>query len=348
MQQTDPVWTSAVSAAVNTSPVLSGDLVIFPTADGHIHALKAETGEPIWQYSAQSVWDSSVNADAERVCSGVKGGRIVCLDARTGQELWAVEVGIETQSRIALTSDTLYVPTTWAGSGLESNYSAKADLVALNAETGETLWRSVTENYILRRPVVNGDLVITGGAYQPVNEPAGEVATRIYAFKASDGTLAWTSESKDGLVRWVDSAGDIAIFSAATETVHALALQDGQPLWDFGPGYWMQFPIIDHGKIYIGSGDENFHALDASTGTETWSHTINLASLNQVGRPSLRDGILWFNAVTGEIYAVDAASGEQVAYFATGFSVRVGGVLHGAYYIMGDANGSVHAYKVIE
>ncbi|HNN12310.1 MAG TPA: PQQ-binding-like beta-propeller repeat protein [Anaerolineales bacterium] len=347
-EQISPVWTSHVSAAVNTSPLLSDNLVIFPTADGQISVLNSDSGDPAWQYSGQTVWDTSVNADAERVCAGVKGGKIVCLNALTGEELWTIEIGIETQSKIAMTKEVLYIPTTWAGSGLDADYSAPAELVALNASTGEILWRSVTENYILRRPVVNGGLVITGGAYQPANLPAGEVATRIYAFNLSDGDLAWTYESKDGLVRWVDSAGDIVIFSGATETVHALDLQDGHLIWDFGPGYWMQFPLIDNGRIFLGTGDEIFHAINASTGIEDWSHNINPASLNQVGRPSLLDGILWFNAITGEIYAVDVEGGKRAAYFATGFSVRVGGVVYQSYYIMGDADGNVHAYKVIE
>jgi len=229
---------------------------------------------------------------------------------------------------------------------MKNDFQGGAALVAIHAKTGEVVWQALTENYILRRPVINDEVVITGGAYQPEGKPDGEVSTRIYAFSLNDGSLLWDYISNDGLVRWVDSADDLVFFSAATETVYALDLADGSLLWKYGPGYWMQFPALQNGQIYFGSGDEIVHAISVSTGKETWEHTINASSLNQVGRPVIFENTIWFNAVTGEIYGLNVETGERVAFFSTGHSARVGGTMFGTLYIFGDPEGNVYAYNV--
>ncbi|MEK6751615.1 MAG: PQQ-binding-like beta-propeller repeat protein [Chloroflexota bacterium] len=344
---TSPAWVARLTAAVNTAPLLSGNLVIVPTADGVIHAVRAETGEIAWVYSGGSkVWDASVNADEARVCAGAEGKQVFCLDAKTGSLLWTVTLELEVQSRIALTSNRLFAPTTHAGSSLENDFSGQAVLVALDASNGQIIWQAPTENYILRRPVVNDNIVITGGAYQLPDKSPGEIATRVYAFNLEDGSLLWKYESNDGLLRWVESSGDVVTFSAATEIVYALGLKDGQLLWQSNPGYWMQFPVMQDGRIFFGSGDEIFRALHASTGREAWLRKINIASLNQIGRPVIRDNAIWFNSVTGEIYALDINSGERLAYINTGRSSRVGGTMNDAYYFMGDPDGSLYAYAI--
>lgn len=344
---TTPGWVASLSDAVNASPLVSGDLVIVPTADGMLHALKAKTGEIAWVYSGEAkVWDASVNADETKVCAGLEGRRVICLDVKTGIPLWTASLELEVQSRIALTSDRVFAPTTHAGPGVETDFNAQASLIALDASNGAVIWQSLTENYILRRPVVNGNIVITGGAYQLPEKPDGEVATGIYAFNTEDGSLLWEYRSNDGLLRWVESDDDLVFFSAASEIVYALNLNDGRLLWQDGPGYWMQFPVMNNGQIYFGSGDENFHAYNASTGVETWSHMIDLSSINQIGRPILRDSSIWFNSVTGAIYSLDVNTGERLATIYTGQSARVGGALYESFYIMGDPQGKVYAYSI--
>ncbi len=347
VEEISPAWTARLSSAVNTAPLISGDLVIIPTADGIIHAVYAENGGAAWTYSGETkIWDASVNADESKVCAGVEGRQVICLDAKSGSLLWTATLELEVQSRLALTSDRVFAPTTHAGSGLENDFNAQASLIALNAENGKVIWETVTDNYILRRPVLNGNTIITGGAYQVPDKAAGEIATRVYAFNVEDGSLIWKYESDDGLLRWVETNGDVVAFSAATETVYALNLADGQLLWRSAPGYWMQFPVMQDGQIFFGSGDEIFHVFNASNGQEAWSHEINITSLNQIGRPILRENVLWFNSVTGEIYALDKNTGERLAYLNTGHSSRVGGAVYKSLYILGDPDGNLYAYAI--
>ncbi|MBI5944348.1 MAG: PQQ-binding-like beta-propeller repeat protein [Chloroflexi bacterium] len=342
-----PFWETQLSSAVNTAPFIAGDFVVAATADGVIHAVRADSGDSAWTFSPQTkVWDSSVNGDETRVCAGMEGGQVTCLDTLTGQQIWTADLGLEVQSRLAVTSDRVYAPTTLAGSGLTNDFDGQASLFALDSLTGETVWESVTDNYILRRPVVNGETIISGGAYQVDGQPAGTVASRIYAVNLTDGSIRWEYKSEDGLVRWVESEGDVVAFSAATEIIYALSLNDGKLLWQFGPGYWMQFPAMKDGKILFGSGDENFQSLDSSTGKQVWEYAINMSALNQVGRPLIQADRIWFNSVTGEIYALNFASGEQIQHLITGKSSRVGGALFDNFYILGDPEGNLYAFTV--
>ena len=342
-----PVWTAQLSDAVNTAPFISGDLVIVATANGVIQAVHADSGEIAWEFSSETkVWDASVNGDETRVCAGMMGGLVTCLDSLTGEPIWTVEIGQEVQSSIALTPDRIYAPTTLAGPGLTNDYGGQASLFSLDAVTGEIVWNAITDNYILRSPVVNGEVILTGGAYQVDKQTPEKINSRIYALSVIDGSVLWKYESNDGLVRWVASKGDVVTFSAATETVHTLSLSDGQPIWNFGPGYWMQYPVLHDGQIYFGSGDEVFQALDASSGELIWQHSISMSSLNQMGLPLLRDEQIWFNSVTGEIYALDVKTGEQVQYLFTGRTARIGGALYQNLYILGDPDGKLSAYQI--
>ncbi|MBI5964828.1 MAG: PQQ-binding-like beta-propeller repeat protein [Chloroflexi bacterium] len=342
-----PAWTAQLSNAVNSAPFISGSLVIAATADGVIHAVHADSGKLAWDFSPETkAWDASVNGDETRVCTGMEGGLVTCLDALTGQPIWTANLGLEVQSRLAVTSDRVFAPTTLAGSGLTNDYAGQASLFALNAATGEIVWEAVTDNYILRRPVVNGETVITGGAYQVEGQPAGTVASRIYAFNIADGSLQWKHESNDGLVRWAESDGDVVAYSAASETIYALDFADGKLLWQSAAGYWMQFPLMQDRRIFFGSGDENFQAYDSSTGQQIWKHVINMSSLNQVGRPLIRGDAVWFNSVTGEIYALELSNGEQTQYLFTGKTSRVGGALFNNFYILGDPDGKLYAFAV--
>jgi outer membrane protein assembly factor BamB len=87
-------------------------------------------------------------------------------------------------------------------------------------------------------------------------------------------------------------------------------------------------------------------ALKATTGEVVWEQAINMDALNQVGRPLIADGRLWFNSVTGEIYGFDAASGQELLHLITGHTARVGGALFENLYIMGDPDGVLYAYVI--
>lgn len=343
-----PRWQTLLSGPVNVTPALLEDLVITATADGTIHAVEAVSGHKVWDFKPDDgrLWDASLRAAEGKVCVGLEGGLVTCLDARRGVPLWATKLGQEVQSRIALEDGRLYVPTTFGGTGTPNDFEGQASLFALDARDGQRIWEAQTENYILRRPIIAGSMVITGGAF--VGDTQGEYKSpnRIYALAADTGDPIWVHESDDGLIRWIVGTGDIIAFAGRSEIVRALDPASGELMWSFGPSYWMQFPAINDGNLYLGSGDERFHGLSGGTGSKLWEQSIDLDSLNQIGQPIIQDDLLWFNAVTGDIYGLRLSDGQQMFHLETGVSARVGGVLTSDLYILGDPEGMLRAFEI--
>lgn len=342
-----PVWTTPLSGPVNVAPVVSGDLVIVATADGQITAVAAATGAPAWQFRPEGqLWDASLRVGEGVACFGWEGGHVTCLDGQTGKPLWTAVLAANMQSRPALVDGRLYAPTTWVGPGLENDFEGHAFLYALDVGTGEVAWETATDNYILRRPIVVGDLVITGGVYSSQTTDDAESPARIYAFAKQSGEVRWVHESADGLIRWLVATDEVIAFAGHSELVRGLNPATGELMWSFGPGFWMQFPATADGVLYLGTGDERFHALDGASGQHLWESSIDLDSLNQIGRPFIRDDLVLFNAVTGDIYGLRLSDGTQTLHLETDLTARVGGALFEDLYIIGDAEGLLHAYKI--
>lgn len=347
-----PVWRATLGAAVNAQPLVAGERLVVATADGVIHAYAAEDGAALWTFAPEApARDASLMADLERVCAGFAGGQITCLDAATGRPQWTTTLGMEVQSRPAFADDVLFVPTTRVGPGTENDFDGQASLFALHADTGAVVWETPTDSYILRRPTVLADaigtdtLVFAGGGAPDATNP-DTAATRVFAFEADTGAIRWTYASTDGVVKWLVVTEGVVVFVGRSETVRALDLSSGELLWSFGPGVWMQPPAVSGNRLFLGSGLELVHAIDAGDGNELWNMSLDLASLNQIGQPLLQDDWLLFNTVTGDIYALLATTGEQLLHQATGFDVRVGGAIYADRYIMGNAEGELRAFAL--
>ena len=75
-------------------------------------------------------------------------------------------------------------------------------------------------------------------------------------------------------------------------------------------------PVIADGKLYIGSWDSYFYALDAATGRQLWRFKTGEDPdiHNQVGIQSsavVADGLVYFGCRDSNLYALDASTGEK-------------------------------------
>ena len=66
--------------------------------------------------------------------------------------------------------------------------------------------------------------------------------------------------------------------------------------------------VISNGVVYIGSGDQNVYALDATTGTLRWS----FATGDVVhASPAVANGLVYIGSWDRNIYALDATTGRE-------------------------------------
>ena len=115
-------------------------------------------------------------------------------------------------------------------------------------------------------------------------------------FTLQDFGLAYVPAGKDTpqksfFVRWR--------FSAPKPSFHLVAQKSA--------------PVLDTERIFFGSDNGVFYALNQKTGDVMWHMSVGLHPKGKgiLSSPTLRDGILYVGAYDGNIYALDAATGKK-------------------------------------
>lgn len=67
-------------------------------------------------------------------------------------------------------------------------------------------------------------------------------------------------------------------------------------------------PVLDYGRLYIGSTDGKLYALDAATGDSLWAFDTGD---DVEAPPMLLDSTVYIGSLSGEFFAIDAISGEK-------------------------------------
>ena len=111
--------------------------------------------------------------------------------------------------------------------------------------------------------------------------------------------------------------------------------------WTYTTGDFVESrPAVASGTVYVGSGDDNLYALDASTGHLVWSYTTG-GTIDS--GPAVAGGVVYIGSGDGKVYALDAATGRRRwAYTTDGQVDSSATVASGTVYI-GDGSGTVYA-----
>src|SRR5260221_2190261 len=109
------------------------------------------------------------------------------------------------------------------------------------------------------------------------------------------------------------------LLSACTASTAGTASSGGTLRWRFQvPGSLVGVPAITNGVVYIGSTDDAFSALDASTGAVRWRFTAPFPTAGEFpAAPTVEQGVVYavfvhngaFASPTSSIYALDATTG---------------------------------------
>lgn len=232
---------------------------------------------------------------------------------------WRFDAETPTMNTSPVVADgTVYAP----GSG-DPGY-----LHALDAETGEQLWRFEPAGYASSAPAV-ADGVLYVGTW----------GKRFYAIDAETGDEVWSVEVghrfgssssvvHDGTV-YVGTTGDGPMVVSGPEdeeefeacALLALDAETGDERWrydDFGEKDNIDSsPAVADGRVYFG-GEHAVRALDADSGAVAWTREI---STHPQSSPTVGDGVVYYGApLDGQnedepparVWALDAETGETV------------------------------------
>ena len=152
-------------------------------------------------------------------------------------------------------------------------------------------------------------------------------------------------------------ANGVLYIGSTDHNLYALNLQDGTLKWKFKTGSAVNSsPAVSGGLVYFGSYDGNFYAVDAATGQQKWKfqtagekrfaakhlHGVQPATESApdpfdfyLSSPVVWQGAVFFGSGDGNVYALDAASGEVKWKFPTGDVVHASPAIAGGTLFVG-------------
>lgn len=148
-----PVWTysTGVTGGHESPPMVNDGIMYITTPGNLVYALDAASGDLIWRYQhdlprdliAMHRTNRGVALYEDKVYTATLDARMVALDARTGEKLWDTSVQ-NNQAGYYITMAPLAIDGKIMVGASGGERGIRGFVVALDADTGEELWRTYT------------------------------------------------------------------------------------------------------------------------------------------------------------------------------------------------------------
>lgn len=267
-------------------------------------------------------------------------------NASTGVRSWTERLGSTStmSSTVGVASGVVYVGSNNTG------------LYAFNAANGTQLWAVATGGQISDSPLPVGNLVYA------VSTTASTRAT-LRAYATSNGAVAWSQYlgnvpagyGKNGptlangevlspysIQSSPSYANGMVYVGSGDGDVYAYNATTGALAWSAATANWVNAtPAVDSGTVYCGSWDGNFYAWSAETGAPLWQVPLNGIIESSA---AVANGVVYVGSGDHNLYALDAATGATLWTAPTGDVIGSSpAVANGVVYV-GSFDDSVYAF----
>jgi outer membrane protein assembly factor BamB len=279
-----------------------------------------------------------------RLYVGTNRGRFLALDAETGKVAWKKEFGRCIAASPTVGDHVIYQPLMDPSPCREHQQDAPGYMVALDAETGDELWRfraGVIESPpLLKNGVLyfgswdkkmyaldaethrvkwtfsTGDKIKDAAAYSNGTLYFGSYDHKVYAVDANTGKARWSGHAVGTFYATPAVAYGRVFIGSTDRRVYAFGAKSGHLLWARATGDFVYSSAAIWNRIvYVGSYDGHFYALAAETGDVRWSFDAH-GSIS--GSPTVMDGIVYFSTFKNRTYGLDARTGKKIWEFGDG------------------------------
>lgn len=162
----------------------------------------------------------------------------------------------------------------------------------------------------------------------------------LYSFDLPERKFSWLYHTEAGIASTPLVADGKIYFLSRDGFFYALEQATGKRLWRFATGgegrfgavggyglpsemgpvpdpwdFYLSSPAIYNGKVYFGSTDKNFYALNAATGELAWSFTADEAIHSS---PAVKNGKVFFGTWGTKLYALNAETGRELWHYQGG------------------------------
>lgn len=307
-------------------------------AGRRIFAVDLSSGKFIWNYQeeganfypfALAAGDNkifvTVNSSgqlSELRNSGMTGA-IYAVDEKNGKFLWKYP----TKRSITNSNPVVAENKVFVGDDSGAVY-------ALEEGTGKLIWQKQLEAYqIHSSPAYDNGVIYVGTETEDVGGGRTDRGSYMYALDAKDGKILWQFEidwrSKDmpNLLHAAPAVLDnVVYFGSENGWFYALNKASGKVIWKKiitkgvktsarqarSPGLVgvSTPPALGYGKIFIGTWEGNFLAMDQKDGKTLWEYPYGMEGTNSSA--VLADHKVCLGAYFGDFYCFDEATGKVI------------------------------------
>lgn len=282
----EKLWEFPISSPTYSTPLVAGDLIVFGSESGTLHAV-GKNGQARWRYQVSSSQIFSRPAtDGKLIFFGATNQTFYAVDLK-GQLKWKFVTGERIKSDPALLEGVVYT----------SSYDGH--VYALQANNGKRIWKFPPEE----KPQEAKE-----GKEGKEGEKKGEKKEEEIAVPTLDPKPGAFSYSAPAIKNGVLYLGSLDGYLYAIQTA------DGQMKWRFKAGGGItSSPAVEGGAVYFGSKDDHVYAVDTATGKKVlWKFK---AGDDVLSSPKIKDGVLYIGSNDNNFYAIDAKTGKEKCHF---------------------------------
>ena len=314
------LWSFEAGDAIESSAAIVGGTVFVGTQKGELVALSLENGALYWRFSTGSpIGESSPAYSGGVVYIGDSSGWINAINATNGQKLWAFKTGSEIKSSPVVVGDRVLIG------------SYDQTLYCLSTRNGSVLWKVRTEGPVHSTPSIadglayvagcdevfrgirisDGKEVVTvsSGAYTGAS-PAlrggyafyGTFDNEVLMVNLKERRIDWRYEHPQRKFPFYSSAAvtnDRLVVGGRDKLVHGISTA-GKGLWTFATRARVESsPAISGDRVFVGSNDGRFYALNLGTGAKVWEFNAGSAIS---ASPAIANGRIVIGSHDGRLY----------------------------------------------
>lgn len=348
-----PKWTFTTGGDVSARAAVGNGVAYFPDWSGHLYAVRASNGHPVWakdiltDYLADAFPASTtkvvsrtspfLDTRSHTLFIGTQSGAyLLAIDTRTGALKWRTQLdphpqAIDTLSPV-VRDGVIYVGVSSSeeAAATDPNYpccSFRGSVLALNAKTGATIWKTFTVPTGYTGGAVWGSTIVpdpsrgvvyatTGNNYSTPTDPAftqcvaggGQPEDCMSPDNHFDSVLAL--HMGDGSVAWSQRLASSDDWNVACLFSGVNCPPNSGPDFDFGSGVNMFTIKTAAGeKTIIGAGQKSgvYSAFDPDqNGKLLWA--------TRVGPGSTLGGMEWGSATDGQRIYVAIGNADNIPY----------------------------------
>jgi hypothetical protein len=300
-----------------------------------IAVANADPEQPPSILPAQLAWSLPLNSTltaqpaygATRAFFPIDSDRLVAYDLASGRQIWLVSAAI--RSKPAIGDDMLF---TVEASQPDAGADDQPAIIARRQADGSIRWRLPLPE------AVSADLASEGGWII-----AGTISGTVRALRASDGGVIWSASLPAPLNKAASLGHDRVYLPLADGHVYALNLQNGEEVWHKRLGDVPNEILALDRRVYVGSNDKWFYALNAATGVRHWRWPTGA---DVIGKPVAVGDQIYFVSLDNNLRALNRESGAQNWMRALPIRPTAGPVLAGNVLFVSGMSPTIYGFQI--